>query len=342
MKEEPPVYNLSKSKLQSFSQCPKKLWLELYRSDLQETDEMAKLVFQRGTAFGAAVCKCFPGGIPFDKMLPVEALGQTSKWLHSFAAGNERVPMFEAAFVHNNVIIRADILEPASDGKWTLIEVKSSVAKEGEDPRQEYIRDAAIQAYVLEHCDIQLATIELGQPCRDFVLPANGDINGILKRVNISAIARAMTDEVETSIVEALNVVDRDSEPPRDIGAWCSKPHKCGFINHCSGATLRPAEKILIPVWDLAGEPTSRVVSALMGAGHRDLADVPDEQIKKPMHKVMRAIARGADPTLPLHWSRICINSPSRAIFLTMKPTTRRCLCGTAQGRASEWNFSSP
>ncbi len=287
---------LSKSKLQSFFQCPKKLWLELNRSDLQETSEMATLILQRGIKFGDAVRECFPGGILIDETRPADALELTRKRMHSFAAGHERVPLFEAAFAYNNVTIRADILEPAPDGEWTLIEVKSSVSKDGDAPRHQYVRDAAIQAYVLEHCDVPLAAIELGQPDRDFSLPANGDINGILKRVDVTSMARSIADEFEHSITEALEIVNQDAEPSRQIGPWCNKPHNCGFINHCSGATVRSGEKILIPIWDLAGEPTSRVVSALMGAGYRDLADVPKERLKKTMHKVMHTIARGADP----------------------------------------------
>jgi len=290
------VPKLSKSKLQSFFQCPKKLWLELYRSDLQETDDMAKLIFERGSAFGAAIRECFSDGISFDKLSIAEALEQTRNWMQSFDAGNERVPLFEAAFTFNNIIIRADVLEPTVDGKWKLIEVKSSVSKDGVAPRHEYVRDAAIQAYVLENCKVSLESIEIGQPNRDFILPPNADINGILIRVDITILARSIASELEKFVTIAMRVANSGDEPSRETGGWCNKPHQCGFLRHCSGATLMADEKIIIPVWELGGTPTTKVVSFLMEAGHRDLAGVPAAHIKKPMHKVMHAIARGADP----------------------------------------------
>lgn len=53
-------YRLSKSKLQSYVQCPKKLWLECFLTGVAKKDPMAQLLMLRGTAFGEAVRHCFP------------------------------------------------------------------------------------------------------------------------------------------------------------------------------------------------------------------------------------------------------------------------------------------
>ncbi len=42
-------YGLSKSKLMSFRQCPKKLWLEKHRPDLAEEDPGQQAIFDMGT-----------------------------------------------------------------------------------------------------------------------------------------------------------------------------------------------------------------------------------------------------------------------------------------------------
>ena len=61
-----------------------------------------------GTAFGRDVTKLFPGGLEItaDYAHPREALAETADAL----AGNAPV-LFEAAFLHHDVLIRADIMK---------------------------------------------------------------------------------------------------------------------------------------------------------------------------------------------------------------------------------------
>jgi hypothetical protein len=289
-------FQLSKSKLQAFVQCPKRLWLQVNDPDHAEKDEMAELILLRGTAFGEAVRDCFPEGVLINERGPDAAVRKTAELWAEFAAGRTRVPVFEAAFAFNDVVVYADVLEPDTDNTWRLIEIKSSVLKEEDPPRGDYIRDAAAQTWVLERCGLTISHIELGQPTKQFVLPHTKSINGILSRVDVTEAARALSADIEATIEAALTLLTEKAEPAVEMGSHCKSPNKCSFIRYCSGAYLKEGEKLTIPVWDLGGEPTTKIVADLMKEGHRDLANVPELRLEKPMHRTMRRIAMGDDP----------------------------------------------
>jgi hypothetical protein len=287
---------LSKSKLQAFVQCKRRLWLSVHHNDAAEDDDMAALLLSRGTAFGEAIQVCFPSGQRIEARSPDDAVKQTRQLFERFAAGAPRVPIFEAAFAYGEVVIYADVLEPCDDGTWCLLEVKSSVLKPGEAPKPHYVRDAATQAWVLRQCGLPVSRVELVQADGEFVLPKSGAVDGILHRVDVSTQALALADEVPHAVDAALATVRDPCEPARPVGAHCNVPNKCSFIRHCSAARLREGEQIVVPVWHLAGEPSSRIVATLMQEGYRDLAQVPEDRLEKPMHRTMRRIARGEPP----------------------------------------------
>lgn len=289
-------YELSKSKLQSYRQCEKRLWLEVNRPEEAEISEIAKLKFNQGNAFGQAVRSLFPSGRLIDARNSDLAVRQTADLWAEFKAGADRVPVFEAAFAFNQVVIYADILEPESDGTWNLIELKSGTYKSNEEPKPHYVRDAAIQAWVLQQCGIQLSRIELGQPSAEFVLPENGRLDGLLKRVDVTNLALTQFEDIERTVIEALALLQLQTEPERPVGKHCKTPYTCPFIHHCTGAKLKTDEDFIIPVWHLASEPTTQLVSDLMSKGYRDLADVPESKLKKPMHRIMSSISKGAEP----------------------------------------------
>lgn len=282
---------LSKSRLQSHTQCAKRLWLELNSSELAEENDASKMILDRGNAFGDAIRKLFPGGVLIDTLDSQKALKLTAEYLAAFSNGKARVPLFEAAFQYKNVLVRVDILDPQPNGHWHLIEVKTGVIKAAEGLKATYIRDAATQAYVLEHCDFPLAAIELGTPSPDFILTSTQNYEGLLARHNITNEARELFSWVEAAINNATHTIAFASAPNIEPDRQCTTPHSCPFITHCTGAQLTPAEKIRVPVWHLAGSPMTKIVREFLPK-YRDLADVPEESLSDPMHRVMRRVAR--------------------------------------------------
>lgn len=301
------AHRLSKSKLQSYAQCATRLWLELHAPQLAEVDDASQLIFDRGNAFGEAVRSLFPRGELIDTLDTREALARTAAWLAAFDAGQPKVPLFEAAFQYGSVLVRVDVLEPQTDGRWRLIEVKSGIVKPGTAPKPTYVRDAAIQAYVLEHCGLPLAGVELGTPSANFRLESLQSCEGLLARHDITSEARALFASIAVAIDDAVATAKETVAPTMAPGSQCNEPYSCPFITHCTGTTLGPDETIRVPVWHLAGSPTAKVVRELMPA-YRDLADVPEARLADPMHRIMRKIARNEmtawiDPALK-QWLR--------------------------------------
>ena len=57
------VYGLSKSKLTSFEQCARKLWLSKHRPELEAVDDDSQARFATGHEVGALACTLIPDGV---------------------------------------------------------------------------------------------------------------------------------------------------------------------------------------------------------------------------------------------------------------------------------------
>jgi hypothetical protein len=115
-----------------------------------------------GIEFGREATRLFPGGVEItaDYRQPQEALDATATLLRGDAPA-----LFEAAFLHHDVLIRADIMKRSATvpGAWDLIEVKS--ASNGESGRKaklkKHVSDMAVQLYVLEGAGITVESASL-------------------------------------------------------------------------------------------------------------------------------------------------------------------------------------
>jgi hypothetical protein len=101
------------------------LWLLVNRpEDKRESSLAEQRRMEFGTEFGREVTRLFPGGVEMtaDYRHPQEALVATASLLQGDAPA-----LFEAAFLHHDVLIRADILKrsQADPRAWELIEVNT-------------------------------------------------------------------------------------------------------------------------------------------------------------------------------------------------------------------------
>jgi hypothetical protein len=78
---------------------------------------------------------------------------------------NPEVPaIFEAVFEHQNVLVKVDILHRRRDGRWRLIEVKSTT-----DVRDHHIEDVGIQYRTLSRSGVDVASACLAHVNRNYV-----------------------------------------------------------------------------------------------------------------------------------------------------------------------------
>lgn len=311
------AFPLSKSKLQSHHQCNKKLWLEVHQPKLARADEFQQLNLDRGTAFGEVVRSLYPNGILVAEKNSQDAIVETQHYLETFAAGQKPVPLFEAAFSYNNVVVRVDVMVPAAQGAWELIEVKTGQLK------PHYVRDAATQALVItkSNATLTLTKICVGTPNRDFVYTSPNDFRGILTVVDVTNDARALFEAIASDIEPASRTLNLPEAPERIVGDQCTKPHACGFISHCTGTSVTPEDGFIVPVWHLASSPLTKIVQKLLPKT-RDLAQVDDCELSDVTHRKMREVALGKPYYLDPALQKFLSAQPFPRYFLDYEYTT--------------------
>jgi len=124
-------------------QCHKRLYLECFHPELATPpNEQQQAVFDTGTEFGALSRRLFPAGLLIEEeyFRHDDAMQSTKTAL----ADSKVSTMYEAAFRHDDIRTRIDILTRNSEGSYDMIEVKSST-----QVKEEYIPDVGIQLYIL-------------------------------------------------------------------------------------------------------------------------------------------------------------------------------------------------
>ena len=266
------IYRLTKSKMLSFKQCPKKLYLDINRKDLIEVDNGLQRIFDRGHQVGALAHSLYGEGPILDIMKgAAKAVEQTS----ALIAEGYRGPIYEAAFLHDEVLVLADVLLVSDDG-LKAIEVKSSTSVEDIN-----VFDCAVQYWVMKESGHAPLDISLSHIDTSFEYQGNGDYNGLLKNVSILEDVLNLQDSMPSLVRSAKAVLDKE-EPVVTMGKHCKTPYECGFQSYCEGPLPEFPVKILPRVGNLRWE--------LEAEGHKDLTQVPKGRLTNPVHiKVAKA-----------------------------------------------------
>ena len=114
---------LTKTKYLSGLQCLRYLWVLFNDPDrVPAPDLNTQYGFDQGHLVGELAKKLFPDGIDVPQSNFRRNIDQTIRLM------KERKPLFEAGILSGNLYSRVDILYPADDESWDIIEVKSSTS----------------------------------------------------------------------------------------------------------------------------------------------------------------------------------------------------------------------
>jgi hypothetical protein len=216
--------SLSKSQFMRGLQCRKSLWLYKYNPELRTPpDAMQQAIFDMGTEVGLYARQLFPGGtaIEYEGSTFAEKVRKTQELVQ----GGEHT-IYEATISHNDIIVMVDILHKGRKG-WELYEVKSSSRL-----KDEHAKDVSIQYYVLKGSGLTVSKAALVHINNEYV--RHGDI----AIAELFAVEE-LTDEVQESEAfignELLTIRSmlQGPCPDIDIGAHCTSPYDCDFIDHC-------------------------------------------------------------------------------------------------------------
>jgi hypothetical protein len=213
----------SKSKFLSGLQCDKLLWHAINANHLiPAPDESAQALFDQGAEVGALARTLFPTGVEIGPANLQTRLDQTR------AALALRVPIFEAAFIAQNAYAAVDILIPAGDDEWDIIEVKS-----GTSVADVYIDDLAFQRFVLTSAGIRKRQCCLMIVNNDYVRRGTVDPLQLFTTINVTDQVVARSSTVAARLAEMIHVTRLLITPAKDIGPHCDNPYACALHDHC-------------------------------------------------------------------------------------------------------------
>jgi len=219
----PDQPRLSKSKIAAFEQCPRRLWLQIHRRDLSQFDDATLDRFRCGHYVGELARRRYAQGhlVAEDHLQVPAAIARTNELLKA----NSPVPIFEAAFERDGVVIRADVLEPDGWGGWRLIEVKNARAV-----RSYQVRDVATQAWVIHGNRVCLSAVVVRHVERP-LQPTSRNPTVRFIDADVTADALRLAQGRKAAVDQARRVLG-GSEPATEPSPHCDRP-ACEFRHYC-------------------------------------------------------------------------------------------------------------
>jgi hypothetical protein len=221
-----PPRVLSKSKLLAFRQCPKRLWLQIHRPDLEETSSATAASFTAGHQVGDVVRRRLFDPEGTGVVIDPEDAGVAAAIARTQTLLTGSVPIFEAGFEGAARAFADALLPVRKRGKtvWRMVEVKSATSV-----KDYYREDVAIQVTVAQAAGLALDSIAVAYVDNTWVYPGGGDYQGLFVEEDVSEDAFGVAATVGTWVEEASAVVGLAEETHRATGAHCSSPYVCGF-----------------------------------------------------------------------------------------------------------------
>lgn len=272
---------LSKSKILSYVQCPKRLWLEIHRPEYQDTSPATEARLQVGHVIGEIARQIYdPKGkgtlIALQANQVDLAITQTSRLL------NSAYPIFEAGFSTQHARAFADVLLPVKrQGKraWRMVEVKSSGSV-----KDYHCKDVAIQAYVAREAGLPIASVSLAHVDTSWTYPGGENYDGLLIEEDLSKVALGDTYPVHQWIADAQSTLIKRKEPRLKSGNHCFDPFECGFINYCHSQESDCQSEF--PIQWLPGIQSKALKTAIQNDPAMDLRSVPDNLLNDIQQRV--------------------------------------------------------
>ena len=177
---------------------------------------------------------------------------------------NPAVPaIFEAALVHDNVLIRVDALERLPDGRWRLNEVKSSTRV-----KDEHLEELAFQAHVIVANHLELADVYLVHINKEYIRNRAIDLNEFFVSEDVTENVIPLLSTVPRQIAEMHSVLRLPEAPTIRPSRHCFQPHDCEFWQRC--ISDKPADWVFyIP------RLTKQVFDRFERYGYESMEEIP-------------------------------------------------------------------
>jgi predicted RecB family nuclease len=218
---------ISKSKYMAGVQCLKRLYWQVHEPELGSVPDAPVVAsMEQGGAVGRLARQLFAGGVEVSSRDPEQAIRTTRELI-----ANPEVPaIFEAAFENGGVFVRVDILHRRRDGRWRLIEVKSTA-----DLKEQHLDDVAIQYRVVSRSGLDLASACLMHMNRNYVFDGGSiDVRRLFKIRNLTRRVERLQPKLTFLLRSELRVLVMPKAPDIPPGLHCTNPITCEFFDRCN------------------------------------------------------------------------------------------------------------
>lgn len=281
---------LSKSKFLSGLQCLKRVYLEVHHPQLATPpDASTQAILDMGTEIGELARQRFPGGrlVAAGYRQQEAAVAETAQLVRDPA-----VPaIFEAAFVHDGVLVRVDVLERVEHAAgeeigWRLIEVKSSTRV-----KDVHLDDLAIQSQVLLGAGLSLSAVCLMHINSAYRYEGGGvDFGELFSTEDVTGVVASRRAVVPQQLAVMKQALLQSEPPAIEPDGHCHTPYECPFWAHCTAA--KPERWI----YRLPGP--KQVVDQLTRGGINTIDEIPDPNVLSPVQRRVKENVEWISPKL--------------------------------------------
>ena len=215
-------YILSKSTYIRGLQCLKSLYLNKHRPYLRDkisAEQLAK--FARGHSVGKIAQQMFPGGKEVPRPSAASA-AMTAKYIEQ-----GKPVIYEACFIHDEVIIAIDILVKHEDS-WNAYEVKSSSAL-----TETYFNDACVQDYVIRGSGLPLKEFCLIYRNPEIEFSEEAEVSQLFLFTSLPQVSIEKERLIKDRLVEMKDTLLLKNSPVILPGDQCMHPYPCDFRGLC-------------------------------------------------------------------------------------------------------------
>jgi hypothetical protein len=245
---------LSKSKYRAGLTCSRKLWLLLWRPELQsQPSGMTPLIMEQGSLFGELALQLYADAILNE--IDIHNLAKAeADTLAAIKAGADTI--LKATFRAGQYRVLTDVVQRLADGSWHLIEVKSATKV-----KRAHIPDLAFQRYVMELDGYRVSKCS--------VLHANtaghsSDIASLFTEVDVTDRVMVYLPFVASNLVPMAALLENDADIPKML--FKKVCVGCDFQAHCWAGIDQPT---------IYNAIDSRNILALEAQGIFYIDDVP-------------------------------------------------------------------
>jgi len=276
---------LSKTKYITGLQCPKLIWVQINDPEkIPGTDPVTQHTFDQGHLVGELAKKLFPGGIDISTD---DFMGNIYSTLDLL---KNRKPLFEAGILAGNLYSRVDILYPADEEEWDIIEVKSSASV-----KDVHINDVAFQRYCCNQSGLNIRKCYLALINNQYVKDGEIDPEGLFNIHDVTDQVEEASVGIQDRIDCILEAINRETCPEMIIGPHCRDPYPCS-LTEC----WDPLPEHNIFTLYYGGKKSFEMYSS----GIVTVREIPDDYKLNDKQRVQKACVASGEP----HVDREAIN----------------------------------